>query len=88
MSWQPIETALYLARFLNGERLCWESGSGTGELPETYYFWTSENGQLPSTMINDNSVKDAIKLSNKVLTAMEDRYRLISRILTDRDSDE
>lgn len=59
MVWQPIETApkdnrrpLWLARF-NGDTLqsfdyngSWERECESWEMPEVYYFWASENGNV------------------------------------------
>lgn len=58
--WQPIETApkdnkrpLWLARFNDDGTMqsfdyngSWESESESWEMPEVYYFWASENGNV------------------------------------------
>lgn len=58
--WQPIETApkdnkcpLWLARFNDDGTMqsfdyngSWESGSESWEMPQVYYFWASENGNV------------------------------------------
>jgi hypothetical protein len=58
--WQPIETApkdnkrpLFLAHFNEAGQLTefdwnasWESESESWEIPQTYYYWASENGSV------------------------------------------